>query len=99
MLESLKNYLNISYDDDATDMMLTGTLERGKRVLDDYAGMELDYEEEGLPRQLLFDYCRYVRSHAVEMFEKNFHHDLITLREMAEVKQYADQDRGTVSDV
>jgi hypothetical protein len=99
MLESLKNYLNISYEDDATDVMLTGAIERGKKVLNDYAGVELDYEEEGLPRQLLFDYCRYVRSHAAEMFEKNFQHDFIALREMAEVQNYADKDDGTVSDV
>jgi hypothetical protein len=99
MLESLKNYLNISYDDEATDKMLTGAIERGKKFLNDYAGVELDYEEEGLPRQLLFDYCRYVRSHAAEMFETNFKHDLITLRELAEVKAYADQNDGTVSDV
>jgi hypothetical protein len=99
MLESLKNYLNISFDDDATDAMLEGAIERGKKVLDGYAGAEQDYEAEGLPRQLLFDYCRYVRSQAVEMFEINFRHDLIALREMAEVQQYADQDDSTVSDV
>jgi hypothetical protein len=99
MLDSLKNYLNISYEDEDTDKMLTGAIERGKRVLNDYAGGELDYEEEGLPRQLLFDYCRYVRSHAAEMFEINFKHDLITLREKAEVERYADQNAGTVSDI
>lgn len=91
MLESLKIYLNISYDDPATDRMLEEALKRGKSILDDYAGTELDYTEEGLPRQLLFDYCRYARSHAAEMFEQNFRHDLIALREMAEVKEYADK--------
>lgn len=99
MLESLKNYLNITYEDPATDRMLEEALERGKAVLNDYAGAEQDYEREELPRQLLFDYCRYVRSHAAEMFEANFRHDLIALREMAEVKRYADQNKSAVSDL
>ena len=99
MLESLKIYLNITYDDPATDRMLCEALERGKNILNDYGGTELDYGEEGLQRQLLFDYCRYARSHAAEMFEKNFRHDLIALREMAEVKMYADQKRAALSDL
>ena len=78
--------------------MLEGALKRGQAVLNDYAGAEQDYEQEGLPRQLLFDYCRYVRSHAAEMFEVNFRHDLGALRELAEVRRYADQDEAAVSD-
>ena len=99
MLESLKNYLNITYEDPATDRMLADTLKRGQAVLNDYAGAEQDYDKEELPRQLLFDYCRYVRSHAAEMFEINFRHDLIALREKAEVERYADQDETAVSDL
>lgn len=99
MLEKLKEYLNISYDDAATDNMLNSAIERGKKILDDYAGNKLNYEEEGLPRQLLFDYCRYVRSHAAEMFEQNFRHDLIALREMTEAANYANKEQDTVSDV
>lgn len=99
MLEALKDYLNITYEDPVTDRMLEGALSRGRSVLNDYAGTELDYEEEGLPRQLLFDYCRYVRSNAVEMFEPNFRHDLISLREMTEVQKYAEQNTNSVSDI
>lgn len=99
MLEKLKEYLNITYNDNATDSMLTDAIKRGMSILDDYAGDKLNYDEEGLPRQLLFDYVRYVRSHAAEMFEINFRHDLISLREMTEVKKYADKVQNTVPDV
>jgi hypothetical protein len=99
MLESLKIYLDAVFDDDVADAKLEGAIERGKKVIDSFAGAEQDYEEEGLPRQLLFDYCRYVRSQAEEMFEINFRHELIALREMTEVQRYADQDDSTVSDV
>ncbi len=86
LLVDVKEYLNISYVDDATDRVLTGALKRGKSIIDGYAGAEQDYSQEGLHRQLLFDYCRYVRSHAAEMFEINFRRDLINLRELTEIQ-------------
>ena len=92
LLDEVKNYLTITYEDEKTDENLNGIIKRGQAILDDYAGTEQNYEEEGLAKQLLFDYCRYARSHAAEMFEINFRRDLIALREMTEVKLYADQD-------
>jgi hypothetical protein len=32
------------------------------KYLNNVAGEELDYSEEDKPRELLLDYCRYVRS-------------------------------------
>ena len=72
MLEDLKAYLNIAFEDETTNTVLEGVLKRGQKVLDEYAGAPQDYEEEGLARQLLFDYCRYARSHAAEVFAVNF---------------------------
>jgi len=86
ILPDLKQYLNIAFDDADTDAALIGMLDRGQVALDDYAGREQDYEKEGQARQLLFDYCRYARSHAIEMFPINFQRDLISLRERAEVE-------------
>lgn len=94
LLDELKRYLMITYEDENTNQNLEAALVRGQSVLNDYAGIEQDYETEGLPKQLLFDYCRYVRSHAAEMFEVNFRHDLIALRELAERKLYEDQNTG-----
>lgn len=98
LLEELKDYLNISYEDEMTDRMLSGALERGKVVLDDYAGDAQDYEKEGAAKQLLFDYCRYVRSQATEMFEINYQRELIGLREQAEVRR-EDQNIGRLSNL
>lgn len=89
MLESLKAYLNIAFEDETTDKVLEGALKRGQAMLNEYAGAPQDYEEEGLARQLLFDYCRYVRSHAAEVFAVNFRQELIALRELAELKAAA----------
>ncbi|MCI8506898.1 MAG: hypothetical protein HFI67_12020 [Lachnospiraceae bacterium] len=99
LLEELKRYLPIAYDDEETDAFLESVLERGKAILDDYAGTPQDYGREGLAKQLLFDFCRYVRSHAEEMFEINFRRDLIALRETAEREYYEDQDTDRISDL
>lgn len=99
LLEQLKRYLNISYEDQDTDEMLKDILENGKAIINDYAGTELDYEQPGQARQLLFDYCRYARSHATEMFEVNFRRDLMGLREMTEVQYHADHYTDSFSDL
>lgn len=80
LLEAVKNYLDITYEDPATDEKLGGIIARGMNRIDAVAGTPQDYEAEGLARSLLFDYCRYARSNVLEMFEANFQADLITLR-------------------
>lgn len=92
ILGELKAYLNIAYEDELSDQALAGMVKRGKAMLDDYAGEKRDYEKEGLPRQLLFDYCRYARSHALEMFSANFGRELIALREQAEMEAVKEKD-------
>ena len=81
LLQGIKDYLNISFDDGMTDRQLTDAAGSGMSVINSYAGAEMDYSRPGAARQLLFDYCRYVRSQATEMFETNYLHDLIALRE------------------
>ena len=80
LLEAVRNYLDITYEDPETDEKLTGIIARGRAYLDNVAGVSQDYEKEGLARSLLFDYCRYARSNVLELFEQNFQADLITLR-------------------
>ena len=86
LMSDVKDYLNISYDDEQTDRLLLSALARGMNIIDDYAGSPMDYSQEGAAKQLLFDYCRYVRSQATEMFEINYRHELNALRENAETE-------------
>lgn len=91
MLEAVRNYLDITYEDEETDRKLAGILERGKAYLDNAAGGVQDYEKESLPRALLLDYCRYARSNALELFEQNFRSELITMRIGVQTDDYAKQ--------
>lgn len=80
LLSDVKNYLDITWEDAEGDEKLTGILARGIAYLDGIAGKKLDYEAESVPRALLFDYTRYARSNALELFAHNFKQELITLR-------------------
>jgi len=88
LLKSVKNYLNITWDDEAGDEKLSGIIARGMKYIDRIAGKELDYTVEDKPRELLFEYCRYVRSNAFEQFQINFRHELLSLQMYEEVRQY-----------
>lgn len=95
LLDDVKNYLNVTWEDTNTDKKLTGIIERGKRYLDTIAGEKLDYTTEDKPKELLLDYCRYVRSNALEEYQKNFLHELLSLQMYREVARYASEDDNT----
>lgn len=79
LLSDVKDYLNITWQDDKTDKKITGYINRGKAHLQKIAGVPLDFTKEDLPRSLLLDYCRYANSQALEVFDKNFESDLLEL--------------------
>lgn len=80
LLAAVKNYLDITWDDPDGDTKLSGIIARGMRYLDKAAGAELDYTIEDKPRELLMDYCRYVRSNALDEFQRNYLHELLSLQ-------------------
>lgn len=79
LLSDVKDYLHITWQDDKTDKTVTGFIKRGMARLQKIAGVPLNFTEEDLPRSLLFDYCRYANSQALEVFEKNFESELLEL--------------------
>lgn len=84
----VKIYLDITWDDEQTNSKLKGIMERGKKYLNKIAGTELDYLIEDNPQALLFDYCRYARSNALEEFQNNYLHELLSLQMSEEVAKY-----------
>lgn len=96
LLKAVKNYLDITWDDPDGDIKLSGIIQRGMQYLNKVAGEELDYTTEDKPRELLMDYCRYVRSNALEDFQKNYLHELLSLQHEYEVKRYEEQTAPTV---
>lgn len=89
LLEAVRAYLDITWVDEAGDKKLSGIIARGMNYLDKAAGAALDYTKEEKPRELLMDYCRYARSHALENFQTNFLSELLSLQIAQEVTDYA----------
>ncbi len=92
LLPALRNYLDITWEDAPGDEKLLGIPSRGMDYLNRIAGEELDYGEESQPRALLFDYVRYVRSGALDEFQKNYLHELLALQIEKETKRYAESE-------
>lgn len=59
--------------------------------LNSIAGAELDYEVYGLPRDLLFDRVRYAHSQALEVFERNFQSELLSLHVETQAPLYKEE--------
>ena len=72
LLEDVKNYLNITWDDAATDAKVSGFIAAGMVYLNAKYGKEADYTADGMPRTLLMEYVRYARDSALDVFENNF---------------------------
>lgn len=83
MLDAVKAYLKITWDDE--DTAITDLITRGKKKLEELAGAEPDFDTEGLARALLFDYCRYAYNNASEYFEENFQKEILRLQLMTGV--------------
>lgn len=90
LLNDIKNYLDITWSDNAGELKLSGIIERGIKYINNIGGTEFDFSTEDKPRELLFDYCRYVRSNALDEFQKNYQHELLSLQITQEVKAYAE---------
>lgn len=81
LLDTLKNYLDITWQDAHTDAKLSGILARAQTKLCAYAGVaSLDFSDGSDELQLLLDMCRYVYNNASEDFETNYLPDLLMLR-------------------
>ena len=95
LLKEAKEYLDITWDDDATDGKLRGQIRRGIAYLSDKTGVEKSASafssETGDDRAqgLLFNYLLYDRAGAFDEFEKNYASEINSLRRRKEAENYA----------
>ncbi len=88
LLAAVRNHLDITWTDSTLDTKLTGLIKRGITRINSLGSAEFDYSFEGLPRDLLFERCRYFRSNAGDQFEENYQPEIISLRLDEAVTQY-----------
>ncbi|SDP88808.1 hypothetical protein SAMN04515624_1542 [Eubacterium maltosivorans] len=91
LLDDVKNYVDMTWEDPESEKKLSGIIARGMAYINRIAGSEQDFTEEAKPRELLFDYVRYVRAGALDEFAKNYLSELLALQIDKKVERYADQ--------
>lgn len=80
LLTSVKNYLNITWSDAATDSKISDLIASASTYLDSKLGSAADYTADGLPRTLLFEYVRYARDSALDVFETNYRSMILAMQ-------------------
>ena len=95
LLADVKNYLNITWNDLATDERIRGLIASATADLDDYAGEKLDYMSDGLPRTLMMDHVRYARDEALDVFENDYRTQLVRLRNRRRVTGHVESTEQT----
>lgn len=78
LLDAVKNYINVTWSDEATDKNIGGLIASGMVYLRSKLGADEGFLEDGIPRSLLFDYVRYMRDGALDIFESNYRSLIIT---------------------
>lgn len=72
LLEDILNELDITFEDKATKKKIQNIIPQGKERLEQLKGGTIDFAKEMTARTLLFSFCRYGRSNAIEQFEHDF---------------------------
>ncbi len=88
LLSDVKNYLNITWDDESTDTKIAGLIASGMAYLDRKYGEKADYISDGMPRTLLMEYVRYARDSALDVFENNYRSMLLGMQNERLVDAY-----------
>ena len=91
LLADVKNNLNITWEDQATDDKIRGLIASASVYLDAKGGEVLDYEADGMPRTLLMEYVRYARDEALDVFENNYRSMILDMQNGLAVKAYAER--------
>lgn len=88
LLADAKNYLDITWEMTNEEVSkLKGQIARGKAYITDKTGM-MDFEADGQPKELLFNYLLYDRAGALNEFRENYMPNIIGLQLQKEVEDY-----------
>lgn len=97
LLDEVKNFLDITWDDEAADKKLTGQIRRGIAYITSKTGVDASaFDGEGVDyraQELLFNYVLYDRAGSVDQFKKNYLSDIVGLHTRWEV-EHAPKSKG-----
>lgn len=90
LFADVRTYLDITWTDEALDRKIRGLIRSGVTYLNSKLGESADYESDGYPRMLLFEYVRYARDGALDVFETNYMSMILAMQNQRAVRAYAE---------
>ena len=95
LLADVKNQLNITWDDEATDNKICGFIAAAMAYLNEKGGSVLDYVAVGLPRTLMMDFVGYASDEALDVFENNYMALILDMQNGRMVREYVESTKQT----
>ena len=89
LLEAIKADQGVTWSDAMTDSRFHTHIPNGMAYLDEQLGIAGDYSAPGDARELLFEYVRYARAGALDVFEHNFRHAILRAQNRRRIARYA----------
>ena len=96
LLAAVKIYLQITWTDEETDARLTELIRAGQFYIEGKLWGDEDFTVQGYPRTLLFEYVRYARDGALDVFENNYRALILTAQHERMVDAYVSSTEDTV---
>ena len=90
LFEDIKAYTDYTWQDDATDRKYISIIRAGMSYVTGKYGDPADFESDGIPRTLLFEYVRYARDGALDVFENNYMSMILAMQNDKAVERYAE---------
>lgn len=88
LLADVEVMLGVTWESEQTDAQYTEWILGGMDYLNDKLGAAGDYMVPGKPRSLLFEYVRYARDAALDVFESNYRSLLLAMQNNRKVSAY-----------
>lgn len=88
LLDEVKAEIYVTWD--VEDEHITNIIKRGIKRLNELVGIELDFEELQ-NRDLLINFCRYIRNGAGEYFLQNFQDEILLVQFKEAIKEHYEQ--------
>jgi hypothetical protein len=79
MLNDIKVYLNITWEDEDIDKKLNSLIEQSKQAIKNLLDVDVNFDDEDI-KELLFNRVRYAYNNALEYFESNFANEILRLQ-------------------
>ena len=91
LFEDIKAYLDYTWNDETLDRKYQGFIRDGMAYVNGKYGEPADFETTGSPRTLLFEYVRYARDGALDVFENNYMSMILAMQNDKAVSRYAEK--------